>query len=195
MGDDRWDRYDGDLLQPILHKSTTPSLVTRGKFELFVKKMAGVWMPVMTRPFSSTNTSGIARIDGKQIRLEFSSEDERDAALAILSSRIAWLWWQAIGDDFDVTQWFMELLPGIRQQAKGATDLAKIGKAVSVLMNEGSKGSIVTNRTGRKLENFDNRQIMDVTDRAVKVLLGQIGLADRWDEFEAIYWRAMKVKL
>jgi hypothetical protein len=192
---ERWDRHDGSLLEQLLKRSITPGKIVRGSHELFLKKVAGVWLPVLSRPFRNQLPNGELVEDPAQMSISFSSQEDRDAAYALLSSRLSWLWWQAIGDDYNVTSWFVDELPGVHSQLKARQRLAAIGKQIAKYIDNNPQLVEYRPRLGQHIGNLDTRMLAWIADNAVMVLIEELGLTDRWDEFEASYWRAMKVAL
>jgi hypothetical protein len=123
----------------------------------------------------------------------FKSMDDRDAAYALLSSRIAWLWWQAIGDDYNVTSWFLSELPGINLQLRAGPTLAEVGRKTREYVEANQQLIEYRPRLGHLIGNLDTRSLSFLLDRAILELFAELGVANRWDVLEASYWRAMKV--
>jgi hypothetical protein len=131
--------------------------------------------------------------DPAQITSSFREQDDRDAAYALLSSRIGWLWWQAIGDDYNVTSWFVSEMPGVHAQLKASQKLAAVGKKTRDFFGNNPQIVEYRPRLGQLIGNVDTRRLSHLTDDAIWALVSELGLTNRWDEFEAAYWRAMKV--
>ena len=115
------------------------------------------------------------------------------AMLAIFSSRLGWLLWQATADDFNVTlsgllEWRIDLQAVPKIHAK----LVEVGKKVRDELMKNHSARVWNWQSGMWLENYDNRKISNVTDGAVLALLEAAKSLDRYDEFEAAYWRCMK---
>ena len=189
----RWDKYDGGLVEELFKSSTTTQPVKRGGHELFCKKVGGVWLPVLANPFINKTLDGKPIRDPAQMSVGFSDQIDRDAAYAVLSSRVAWLWWQAIGDDYNVTSWFLNELPGVVTRLPAREQLAVIGREVQEYLASNPQLFTYRPRLGQIIGNVDTRALVGLTDMAVWTLLDECGLSKRWDEFEASYWRGMKV--
>jgi hypothetical protein len=192
---DRWDRHDGYLLEELLRLSPTSDAITGGDHALFCKKVAGVWLPVLAQPFCNKLPNGELIQDPAQMTSSFRDQEDRDAAYAILSSRVAWLWWQAIGDDYNVTSWFLSEMPGVHFQLGARQKLAAVGKKTREFIEQNPQIIEYRPRLGHLIGNVDTRALSNLTDNAVWALVSEFGLTNRWDEFEASYWRAMKVAL
>ena len=195
---ERWERYEGSLLAQFVsdgEKQWSDIIEgNTGKHTLNFKKVARYWLPVSPKPFRSLNRALQSANNTKTPgSLRLDSQSQRLILLAIFSSRIGWLLWQANGDDFNVTQsvffdWKFQVNPASAVGSK----LEKIGAAVEHEMNTNNDARAWNWQSEMWLENYDNRKITAVTDSAILALLEGTGLAGREDEFEAAYWRCMK---
>ena len=192
---DRWDRHDGPFLEEVLRQSSIPDAISGGNHQLFWKKVAGVWLPILAQPFYNKPPNSAMVQDPAQMISSFREQEDRDAAYALLSSRIGWLWWQAIGDDYNVTSWFVSEMPGIHVRLRARQKLAAVGKLTREFVEKNPQIIEYRPRLGQLIGNVDTRRLSHLTDDAVSVLVSELGLTNRWDEFEASYWRAMKVAL
>jgi hypothetical protein len=194
----RWERYEGnivfDLVKNLESIGAPISVVKNSEHSLYFKNVATYWLPVSLAPFRSLDDSGDESSNTAKARtLSFSSEAEMLAMLAIFSSRLGWLLWQATADDFNVTlsgllEWRIDLQAVPKIHAK----LVEVGKKVRDELMKNHSARVWNWQSGMWLENYDNRKISNVTDGAVLALLEAAKSLDRYDEFEAAYWRCMK---
>ena len=194
----RWERYEGSIMADfVTNLEQIASAVIQAddeKSPLYFKKVGTYWVPVSPRPFRSLTRGGDQADNSKTPGvLRLQSQSQRRILLAVFSSRIGWLLWQANGDDFNVTQsvftdWRLQFDPA----SPSAKELAHIGEQVEHEMAANHLGHIWNWQSEMWLENYDNRKISDVTDLAVAELLRLTNLSERFDEFEAAYWRCMK---
>jgi hypothetical protein len=193
-----WERYEGNIMSEFVTRAeeqwggTTEADIE--KHLLFYKAVGTYWLPISPRPFRSLDDSlKVATTSAEIGVLWLSSAAQRLIVLALLSSRLGWLLWQAIGDDFNVTknilfEWHMR----IDEKSDVGTALQEIGRAIEHEFITNNDARVWNWQSGMWLENYDNRKITTVTDLAVEALLDGTGLAERVDEFEAAYWRCMK---
>jgi hypothetical protein len=195
---EQWERYEGNVISEFVTRAEqmwAPIVQSDSeKTTIFYKPVGTYWLPVSPLPFRSLDKLlRAAKTTSKIGVLRFSSDADRAIALALLSSRMGWLLWQAVGDDFNVTrgillEWRMQ----IDENSDLGRSLQEIGKAIEHEMMTNNDARVWNWQSGMWLENFDNRKITAVTDLAILALLESTGLAAREDEFEAAYWRCMK---
>ena len=194
----RWERYEGSIMAEfVANLEQQNSAVVQVKNEsnhLYFKKVGTYWVPVSPQPFRALD--GMRReVDNSEQPgvLRLQGEGDRLSLLAIFSSRMGWLLWQANGDDFHITQsaltdWKLafSLIPS------DGKSLERIGRKIEVEMTSNQLARVWNWQSEMWLENYDNRKISNVTDLAVAELLKITNLSERFDEFEAAYWRCMK---
>ena len=195
---EQWERYEGDIVSQFVTRAEQkwiPFLqATSEENTVFYKPVGTYWLPVSPQPFRSLDElHRAAMTTSKTGVFRFSSAAERAIALALLSSRIGWLLWQAIGDDFNVTQGILlEWRMRIDEKSELGKEMQQIGRSIEHEMMTNHEPRVWNWQSAMWLENYDNRKITAVTDLAVLALLESTGLSGREDEFEAAYWRCMK---
>jgi hypothetical protein len=192
----RWERYEGkitaDFVANLEKLATEVVQAKQAKFTLYFKKVGRYWVPVSPTPFRAFDEVRHKVNDGEEPgSLHLEGNSDRLHLLAIYSSRMGWLLWQANGDDFHITQsaltdWKLAL------RTSGGKSLERIGEKIEDEMMSNQLARVWNWQSEMWLENYDNRKISNVTDLAVVELLNITNLSDRFDEFEAAYWRCMK---
>jgi hypothetical protein len=191
-----WLRLGSDFAVELWRRLTDKLLPLRivpgGKAHLYSKKTALYWVPVSPTHLRTIGVLGGEVETEKQMRLNVASDVERDAAFAMLSSKIGLVLWNAISDDFDVVQRHYGQMPAVPRDPSLQAALAGVGREAAEALSESDAAHLWTPYGGYWVESLDTREARGVTDRAVGLVLDAIGLRDRWDELEAWYWRTMK---
>lgn len=105
-------------------------------------------------------------------RLSFRSSEERDAAFAILSSRITYWLWQVECDGFHVTQKFLERLP-FTLPGKEISALAKLG---SMLWGAVKSSPILSINSGKRTLAYPATSFASVLDQIDEIILKTMGI-------------------
>jgi hypothetical protein len=100
----------------------------------------------------------------KQMRLDILTDSDRDAAFAVLASKLGLVLWNAISDDFDVVQRHYSQLPAVPKDSGLAEELAKIGQAAASALAESAEAHLWTPYGGYWVESLDTRVASSVTD-------------------------------
>jgi Eco57I restriction-modification methylase len=179
-----WRRL-GEKLRPL-------RVVPGATSHLYSKKTALYWVPVSPEELRTIGALGGGVETNEQMRLDVASVAERDAALAVLTSTVGLVLWNAISDDFHVVHRHFAQIPAVPRDAGLLAELAEVGRDAAQELSQSDAAHLWTPYGGYWVESLDTREARGVTDRAVGLLLGAIGLRDRWDELEAWYWRTMK---
>jgi len=95
--------------------------------------------------------------------MHFRSDGERDIAFLIMAGRWMFLWWLALGDDFDVTKKVLGSFPADLEY------LSQNGKLLELAQNlcdEAPDHLFWVRKAGRKVGNYDLRKCRHITDEA-----------------------------
>lgn|GEM_PF-624644 len=160
---------------------------------IYSKKTCLYWLPVAHRPLRTIDQTGHAYPTNERV-LWFRNPDVRDAAFALLASRLGLLLWNAASDDFNVVLRTFESLPAVPRADRPdlLAKLAAVGRSVAEALEERPEAKLWTPYAGYWVESIDTRIAADKADEAIRILFQELGLESRWDEFEAWYWRTMK---
>ena len=138
------------------------------------------WLPTGER----TPQTGISWIS-------FESEAERDAAAVLLAGRLAVWWWAVNGDDFHVTSGLLKSFPvSLGAVATAVPRLALLGAELRL---EQPKHPIVTLYARKEMGNYDMLRCRHITDRADRLALETLGLAEYWPEILAADARLLRM--
>jgi hypothetical protein len=161
---------------------------------LYAKDVVGYWFPVTLRPLRSLDFSGKpAKTTKKMQEWKLRDVEIRNAIFSILATRLGYILHQFVSDDFDVTKWnLQELHIDVTANKKLLAEFSSLATTVMDQLENTPEGHTWRKMLGMWVEGLDTRAISGTTDQILLRLFESIGLADRWDEWEAIYWRSMK---
>jgi hypothetical protein len=161
---------------------------------LYAKDVVGYWFPVTLRPLRSLDFSGKpAKTTKKMQEWKLRDVEIRNAIFSILTTRLGYILHQFVSDDFDVTKWnLQELHIDVTANKKLLAEFSSLATTVMDQLENTPEGHTWRKMLGMWVEGLDTRAISGTTDQILLRLFESIGLADRWDEWEAIYWRSMK---
>jgi hypothetical protein len=108
----------------------------------------------------------------------FGTEEIRDIAFAIVSGRIGFWWWGAIGDDFHVTKTVFNSFP------ISPADLDASRNAIVTLsrqlQGEQPRHPVVTKKAGKYYGNYDPAACREITDEIDQIVLSTLGMEEFW---------------
>jgi hypothetical protein len=153
---------------------------------LYFKSTAYNWLnycPEMPPCFDSKNNL----IPHTQFgELWFRSDDKRWLAMAILDSKLVFLLWAALGDDFHVTVGILKDIPvgADTLQPDQIRQLTSVGKTLAKQLPE-----VVSFKTnaGKRVGNFNLAMCRSITDEADVVLMQSLGLEEAGEAIEIMY--------
>lgn len=165
---------------------------TLSRIPLRFKTTALYYLSVFADDPPSFDGAGKSISQTKVGQINFADSLERDRALAIALSKISVLWWAATGDDFDVTSKGLGSLP-ISPNSFSREAIKELDLIASKIKNEMSRHIIYTNYAGKRMGNYDIKNVRYITDEVDRLILREVGMADVWDDLELAYARFMKM--
>jgi hypothetical protein len=149
---------------------------------LYFKKAARYWFPVSDVPPPSFDMRGRPLKDAELGVVYFRDEATRDAAFAVLSGKLAALWWSAFGDDFHVLASSLTSFP-VSISALEADVVDSLIGIAGGLRDRIASGDITTFKlnAGKWIGGFDLRLCRHMTDVADSQLLKRYRI-DEWGE-------------
>ncbi len=115
--------------------------------------------------------------------VRFQDADDRDLTMLLTNGKLLFVWWAAIGDDFDLTQTGFASAPfGPGQLSKQQRNrLMSLLPDLESAMND---NVVFKLNAGKNIGNYNLARCRQVTDKSDKVWLDALGLGDLWEEFE-----------
>jgi hypothetical protein len=197
--DARLVRIDGIVLKSLYENfENLASQLTKSSdqtYPLFAKAIAHNWFPVTMRPLKTVSLEGTEiETTSKMNKWNFLSEQKRDAAFTVLATRIGYLFHQAISDNFNLPPWNLGAMPiDFEKMPKLEGNLASRAKTLWNEIENNPQCHIWSLYNGMWTEGLDTRVVHEITDPIVYEIVNALPIQDPWPEFEATYWRSMKV--
>lgn len=123
--------------------------------------------------------------------IAFETKRFRDAALAIMTSKVMLMWWACNGDDFNVTGGLLTRLPADLRTlpAEVVDQLAAIGQKVSKALPDHVQ---YTKYDGKWMGNYVLPEMREITDEADRTLADALGYTTELPDLELFYWSFYK---
>jgi hypothetical protein len=163
--------FNGLLLK---RGSLASAIRPHGAASVGFKSTALYWLSVFLDDPPSYELDGRPTPQTKVGRLRFEGEREALLALALLASKLSFVWWYCTGDDFDVTGEGLKSTPVDPLSLSMATQNVLI-KAAEAMIEDFPSHAAFTKYAGKWMGNFvhsEMRDITDVIDYALAVELG-----------------------
>jgi len=164
--------------------SSTPTA-----YPLYFKKSAYNWVAFSHQEAPSYNSSGARTPQTKVGQIYCETDSDRSLLHTLLNSKIAFIWWCIVGDDFDVTKKDFEFLPCPEVTGESAVRLHKLSVELNAKMQE---NVVYKLNAGKRVGNFNLARCRDMTDVADGIWSGALGLADILDEIELCYAKIVR---
>ena len=194
----RMNRIDGlfmnDLIAALSVNASRLEFPKTGRHKLLAKGVVGYNFPVSLRELRSLTVGGKpAPTTAKMVVWEFEDEEMRDATYALLTSRLGYIIYQSVGDGFNVSNWILKEFPLDMHSVKMKKELSSAATGISKRIESEPAAHVWAFYKGIWVESLDYSFVRLQTDLLLEKIFNTIGLAGRWDEWEAVYWRSMKV--
>ncbi|MFE9284687.1 Eco57I restriction-modification methylase domain-containing protein [Nocardiopsis alba] len=137
------------------------------------------------------------RLDFKQTpqtkigRLRFANEQEAKVALAILASKIAFVWWYCTGDDFDVTGDGLKSTPINVSELTGHAK-KRLAEIADDLIADFPNHVAFTKYAGKWMGNYVHSEMRDITDEVDLILADEFGYTELLPALEHAYYCVYK---
>ncbi len=115
--------------------------------------------------------------------VHFLESDDRDLSMLLTNGKILFVWWAAIGDDFDVTQSGFTSAPLGPSQltVRQKNHLLPLLPSLEDAMND---NIVFKLNAGKNIGNYNIARCRHITDKIDKVWLEALGLGDLWEDIE-----------
>jgi hypothetical protein len=158
-------------------------------YPLHFKKSAYNWVSFSYEEAPSYDSSGVRVPQTKVGQIYCDNESERSQMHTLLNSKLSFIWWCMVGDDFDVTKKDFEFLPCPLFNK----DYVQRLKELSVELHAAMQANVVYKlNAGKRVGNFNLARCRDVTDRADEIWSRALALEDVSDEIELCYAKIVK---
>lgn len=177
------------ILTSVLAKGggTVADVVSRtGKYSLGFKGNALYYLSVFLEPPPVVEPDGSPGVPTMMGRLNFDSESDRDAALAILLSKFAFVWWGISSDNLNVTVSGLASTP-VNPRALTADGFASLERLGRLLAREMPKHMSSTVYRRRKVSRYVVSALAPLIEEVDAVLAAELGYADQKSELELAY--------
>jgi Eco57I restriction-modification methylase len=146
----------------------------KGKATVGFKTTALYWLSLFLDDPPSYELNGSPTPQTKVGHLRVDSEREALITLAILTTKLSFVWWYCTGDDFDVTGEGLKSLPidPLSLSKKTQDQLHAIAKT---LIADFPQHVMFTKYSGKWMGNFVHSEMRDITDKADLVLAKELG--------------------
>jgi hypothetical protein len=187
-----WPRPTSERLVGLVNVllSTSGSLASavrpKGGATVGFKQTALYWLSVFLNDPPSYELTGVPTPQTKIGRLRFENDRDARLALGLLASKLAYVWWYATGDDFDVTGDGLKSLP-INPLALSAATRSLLVQAADRLMADFPNHVAFTKYAGKWMGNVVLSEMRDITDRIDRALADDLGYEQYLPALEHAY--------
>ena len=150
---------------------------------LYFKKVAYNWLTSCVDLPPAYNEDGQPLADKNYGTLYFTTRKNRDLAVLLTNGKILFLWWVAMGDDFNVPQRHFTSAPLDISELPADTKNAIVG-LLPALVNGMSENVEFKLMVGKNIGNYNLARCRHITDRADQMWLEAMDLGDLWEEIE-----------
>jgi hypothetical protein len=186
VGDEApWPRYGSDRLAEFSHQlsALTGSLglssLSRGH-QVGFKAIPLYYLSVFLTDPPAWHLDGKRTPQTAVKHLSFATQEERDAAFVLMSGRLMYWWWAAVGDDVNLTKRTFESFPASLTLLKRIfPELMDMARLLDV---ELMRHPLVTKYAGKEMGNYDMSLCRHVTDRSDLLILRELGFEDYWPD-------------
>ena len=158
---------------------------------LHYKKTAYNWLSFCRRLPPCFDDAGKAIEQTKFGSVLFGSEELRDLCLLLLNGKLAFTFWMAIGDDFDLTLWMFGDLPLRPSRLSEAVRkrLLPLADGIEAAMEAATS---FKRNAGKQVGNYNLARCREATDLSDCIFAEEFGFSDVWHEVELLYAQTVK---
>jgi type I restriction-modification system DNA methylase subunit len=162
--------------------------------EVHVKTTANYWIPVFPKrpPILDLSFSPTGLLDPKVKMVELGEMENASEVVALLSGKIGFLWWQSIGDGFDVIP---STLVHLRKFGVGvdlASNSGDLKKQAEEVNEAGLNNTVVNMYRGTNYVSIRWSGIRQTSDNFDRLFLELKGLKEVWRPLNVMYRQVMR---
>jgi len=182
-----------DLITPLLSRGRLSQLSTnRGRqTSIGFKTTALYWLSVFLKDPPAYELDFAPTAQTKIGRVAFSNELDAKLGLAIASSKLAFVWWYCMGDDFDVTADILKGTP-VDVGSLSQDGRARLVELAEMLISDFPNHVAFTKYAGKWMGNFVHSEMRDITDQVDAILADEFGYTDLLPALEHAYYCVYK---
>lgn len=157
---------------------------------LTLKSTANYWVPVHPmRPPVLDLDLRVTQIHDKKVKeLEISESESERTLLALLSGKVGFIWWQAMGDGFDtIESTFTQLRVAFKEISGEETQAAE-----NAVLNAGLDNTVVNMYRDLNYVSIRWAGIREVSDQFDYLALNAAGFGDEWKNLNILYRQIMR---
>lgn len=163
------------------------------RWKLYYKTNGYNWISFTPEEAPCFDSSGTRIPHTKNSIVRFPSKRARDLSFLMLNGKIAFCFWAAVGDDFDVTGDVLRCVPRA-WDIQGGERLDQLMEIVDDLRYACSRAVQYKLNAGRKVGTFNLSKCRHVTDVSDQILCAYFGDSSVWEEIELFYAQFVKTE-
>lgn len=177
-----------DLAEAMSQAKT--SLEPKSIQKVYYRPTANYWVPVFPqRPDYYDRNGTVLGKDERVNELSLGDQESKEIALLVLAGKLGFLFWSAIGDDFDVNE--RELTaPRRLVQSSGYSEELRV--LASKTLQATGQATVRNAYAGKVFINIRWASLREYTDLFDRALLEHVGLLDQWRPLNVWYRQVMR---
>jgi len=173
-----------------ISRATRPSGQMSAK-SIYSSRSATYWYSVLPEQVPILDAQGRPIMERNELNKEIRllTSEPQDVALALLGGKLGYLWWAAIGDDFNSGPLFGEKVLGL---LNGISQDPELNRIAGEVVTESEKLYFASANAKAMYMNIRWSEAREVTDKFDFRVLELIGMQDSWRNLNIWYRQAMK---
>jgi hypothetical protein len=164
---------------------------TQTPYALHFKKTAYNWLNFCRDLPPCYGADGSSVPQTKFGSVYFEDDRTRDLAFLLLNGKLAFAFWCAVGDDFDVTRWMFADFP-IDLRSLGGRERERLLGLAGEMEELMARNLSFKLNAGRRVGNYNLAKCRPVTDKSDHVFAEHLGFQGAWAAVELMYEQIVK---
>jgi hypothetical protein len=176
-------------LAEIIHE--TGCSYENGVESVFVRPTAAYWFPALfsNPPVINMDLSIIEPRDTRTMKIILPSGMKAEFGASLLGGKLAYLYWQSVGDDFDVNGREIQPIVSFGRGAMGSSNLERLALEVE---NRSRTAYFFSNNAKACYLSIRWNSIRSATDLFDREFLSEVGSSEHWRNLNIWYRRTMR---